>query len=233
MAPALTRSWPTLAAALAAVQRPSLAGRGAGAADLAAAIAAAGNPLTRALPRPGAGLPGAVVALMAALSRGDLTAWLGGGALQALQRTGRDDLVQRLRGEFRQLAALAEDAGEERRLFALPLLGDDGVRPLRLFLAREEAHPGARGAVRFTVELDLPRLGELQLDGLARPGRLDLILRSRAALPAEVAGAVRRAVRDSLAAAGWTGDLRLQADMEWMPLPIRPDDPAAHAGLTA
>jgi hypothetical protein len=232
-APALTRSWPALEAALAAVQRPGLGTGSGGASDLAAAIASAGNPLARAIPRPGPGFAGGLLVLMAALGRGDLSAWLGGAPLQALQRSGRDDLVQRLQGDFRHLSALAEDAGEERRLFALPLLGDDGVRPARLFLGHGGAAAEAGGPVRFTVELDLPRLGELQLDGLARAGRLDLILRSRFELPEALAAELRRAALDALASVGWTGELRLQSGAAWTALPVRPDDPAAHAGLTA
>lgn len=217
-APSLTRTWPALTAALFALQG---AGSASEADNLAAALLPAGNPLAQAVPQPGPALANGLLFLIAALRGGDLSRWLGDGPLRALERSGGRDLLQQLQGEFRQLGRLAQDVGDHWRLFALPILGDDGIRPVRLFLRRHDAMEDiAEEPARFVVELELSHLGELQLDGLARSDRLDMILRSRAALAEPLHAKLDVLFRRNLAALGCRGELTFQAGESWHFLPI-------------
>jgi hypothetical protein len=233
-APTLTRAWPALQDALAAVQRP---GRVPDEAARAAALSSPGNPIAQALPRAGPALGNGLLFLMAALKGGDIARWLGGEPLRALERAARGDLMSRLTADFQQLSRLAQDAGGDWRLFALPVIGDGDVRPVRLFLRRHAADqdggdPQAPPPGRVVLELSLSRLGDLQLDGLARSRRLDAILRSRAPLPAEVQRAVARSFYDALASSGGTGALSFEADETWSFLEF-PESATVHTGFSA
>ena len=227
--PVLTRDWPALQAALQALERP-----GGDDADKPLAVSN-GNPLGQAVPRPGPALANGLLFLMVALKGGKIGRWLDGEPLRALERGGRSDLVRGLRSDFQQLARLAQDAGDDWRLFALPVLADGAAHPVRLFLRRhdEDADPTADAAApaRFVVELTLSQLGDLQLDGLARPDWVETILRSRAPLPAALEAHLNGAFTDTLAASGAAGRLTFHAADDWHFLPVPNAD--EHTGLTA
>jgi hypothetical protein len=217
---------------MAAVQRPGVP---AAEVELAQALVGGGNPVTRTVPRAGPSLGAGLLFLMSALKGGDLGRWLGAEQLRALERAGRGDLAGRLKTDFAQLSRLAQDAGSDWRLFALPVIGDGDVRPVRFFLRKHDddeaaRHSDGRAPGRFVVELTLSRLGELQLDGLARPDRLDAVLRSRAALPEGVRSEVTRLFDSQLAAAGLYGKLRFEASAAWRFVEL---DETAHTGLRA
>lgn len=230
-APVLTRAWPALHAAMLALQRPGGTPRPE---DAANALTSPGNPIGQAIPRPGPALASGLLFLMVAIKGGDLGRWLGGQPLRALERLGRGDLVRQLRGDFRQLAGMARDAGDDWRLFVLPLLGDEEVRPLRLFLRRHDGDgddflgpDGDPPPARFVVELALSRLGELQLDGLARGQVVEAILRSRHPLPEPLRARLEAAFVDNLGAAGAHGRLSFHPGDDWGFLPVPGQD--AHA----
>ena len=63
---------------------------------------------------------------------------------------------------------------------------------------------GAR-ANRFLIDLTLSRIGELQLDGLVRPRRFDLILRTHMPLPPEMRQEIGKLFQNSLETLGMTG----------------------------
>jgi hypothetical protein len=85
------------------------------------------------------------------------------------------------------------------------------VQMLTIYLPHERdgagGDAGERDASRFAVEVELSRLGALQLDGLVRPKRLDLVLRSRRALPIALRQELAAGFRDSLAASGFAGEM--------------------------
>ena len=65
----------------------------------------------------------------------------------------------------------------------------------------EEGEEGeVEGATRFVVELELSRLGPLQLDGLVRQSRFDLIVRTTSPLAAEMRRDILGIFDDSIAA---------------------------------
>jgi hypothetical protein len=233
-APALTRAWPALQTALQAVQRPGVP---AGEVPLEAALAGQGNPIAQAVPRPGPALGAGLLFLMTALKGGDLTRWLGGEPLRTLERAGRGDLAGRLKADFGQLSRLAQDAGGDWRLFALPVAGDGDVRPVRFFLRRhpdDDAHaaPDARPPGRFVVELTLSALGDLQLDGLTRGPRLDAVLRTRTPLPEPLRTAITEIFDRTLDSADGYGELRFEPGEAWHFLEIAGAEDA-HTGLRA
>ena len=166
---------------------------------------------------------------LAALSGGDAGAWLQGlfsaRGREALEGQGRGDLLARLAQDFGQLGRMADLAGPDWRFLPIPLHDGQQVQQLRLFLRRRQKRrdggDGDRGeATRFIVEVKLSRVGDLQLDGLVRDNRFDLMLRTRKALPAAMRYRIIEIFESAKAAAGYLGNVGFQASDDWTPMPL-------------
>jgi hypothetical protein len=133
--------------------------------------------------------------------------WPGAAVDRALSAAGHDRLRVRLAedtAEWRRLGA--EDGSGDWRVFMLPVLDRDAVRPVQIYVRRHDAHSPAEGA-RFLVEAEIGRFGPLQLDGLLRKPRFDVVLRSQRELDAALRQTVSSIFRDAAAAEGLTGDI--------------------------
>ena len=171
------------------------------------------------------------MALFMGIVRGgvDPRAWIGDRGVRALEAAGRAELVDRLAEDLRGLQRQAEGGGGEWRTYPLPLL-HDGVmdRVVVRVRRREDDEEGEAerverrgGGTRFLVDVNLSRLGRLQLDGLVRPKRLDLIVRSRDALPESLRTELRQIYAGAMADLRLAGDLGFQSGraIAWVPLP--------------
>ena len=216
---ALTRTWPALDEAIAAFKNTP--GGHPGALAL----------LLGRLPQQGSGLASTLLFLIAALNRGSARTWLGADPLAALIKMGRGDLATRLENDFAQLNRFAQSDEENWRLYVLPLLIDGETRALRLFTHAPPASETRDAAHRAVVEVELPHLGQLQLDVLVRAWRLDMILRSREELGSHLQSQIDRIVQHALAAGHITGGISFAPGQEWRFLDL-PDRGEAPHGLT-
>jgi hypothetical protein len=180
-------------------------------------------------PASGQALAGTLLFLMSALSTG---VWPGMKAAAALDGAGRRDLRLKLDGDVAELRQLAASSSGDWRVYVLPLLDGATVRPVRLYFRRRSsgAAPGEPGT-RFVLEVDMTRLGALQLDGLVRPQRLDLVLRSHRAIPAELREGIGEIFRNATTAAGLAGDIIFAAASRFAVAPL--DALRQHVGVTA
>jgi hypothetical protein len=185
------KSWPALDEALRVLDRA--------APELAARLR---SDLT---PHSGAQLAGTLLFLVTALSNGS---WPSSKATAALDAAGHRALHATLDGDVAELRQLSQSANGDWRIFVLPLLDGGVVRPVRLYLRRRQ--PGrapADQSSRFVLDVDLNRLGAVQLDGLVRQQRFDLVLRSHRAIPAEMRQEITQVFHDASSAAGLSGDI--------------------------
>ena len=83
---------------------------------------------------------------------------------------------------------------------------------------------------RFVVEVEMSRLGDLQLDGLVRGKRLDLILRSRAPLPDFMRRDITQIFHEANEITGNRGKIGFQSSLEWKAMPIEAPEAVADAG---
>ncbi|NYZ15220.1 hypothetical protein HL658_21990 [Azospirillum sp. RWY-5-1] len=197
------RDWPALRQVLASL----------GGLDRALAQSLVGS----LLPQPNRKLGAALAFFLSAARGGDARGWLGAEATDALQRSGQGALLERLDREFREASQAPETAAGEWRPVAMPMLDTTGLHPIRICVrpvGEEEPEDGAdrrdRGN-RFLIDVELSRLGPMQLDGLVRENRFDLILRSHAALTPELRQELTRVFADSVAAVGFAGGLSFQS----------------------
>lgn len=204
-APALfrTRAWPALDQALQALQelRPAVAH------DL----------VSSALPQANAKMTADVLFFLSALRGGDLGDWLTPGAARLLKRE-RPELLGRLGEEFRGIAALArEPVAGDWRIALIPFFNGSEIDQLRLYLRPyggdgEENEVAPKG-LRFILDVELSRLGRLQLDGLVRDDRkrLDLIVRSERPLAPAMRNDIRGIFEEANATTGVAGGLTFQS----------------------
>jgi hypothetical protein len=119
------------------------------------------------------------------------------------------------------------------------LLDGDQVRQLRLFLRHGQQDGDGDGdgedeeKTRFIVEVELSRLGDLQLDGLVREKRLDLILRSRVPLPEFMRRDIMQIFHDANEITGYRGSIGFQSSIDWKAMPIEAPDADTPPGVMA
>ncbi len=172
--------------------------------------------LDSALPRPTSTLGSRLLFFMSALRGGDLGTWLGGDAGRALAAR-KPDTLDRLGEDFKTLGRASNaPQGGDWRLYGLPLFDGQDIAQMRLMVrdrpSGETEDPGRQAETRFIVDVDLSRMGRLQIDGLVRGGerRFDLILRTAEPLPPTVRDDIRAIFRDSCEITGYRGGLRFQ-----------------------
>jgi len=76
---------------------------------------------------------------------------------------------------------------------------------------KDATDPNAVGSIHFLLDVELSRLGPLQLDGLIRGKRLDLMLRSQRPLDAPMRQELNEIFQNAQQATGYAGQLFFQA----------------------
>lgn len=171
------------------------------------------------LPQPNKRLTTNLTFFLAALRGGDAAGWLGGDAVDSLERRGSSRLLAQLREEFQAVARqAAEPTSDGWRSMAIPFGPPDQVARMQLAVrnatdgeSREEEGQGEKGKTqRFLLDLNFSRLGPMQLDGLVQPGRFDLMIRTLDLLPADLRQGIGDLFRDSLETVGFGGTISFQ-----------------------
>ncbi len=214
-----TDRWPALEEAFAVVENtePSLA------TDFARS----------ALPTPGNRLSSTLLFFLTALRNGDARGWLGREMTQALAKAGRAELASRLEADISRIGRLAtEGSGHDWRAIVLPFHNNHDFMPLVLYLRQEHGEGGAQGdgdgnldepgedGTRFVLDVALDRLGELQLDGVVGPGRLDLVVRSSLALSEDMRREILDVFMRANDALGLDGNLIFEAGAAFRVSPL-------------
>ncbi len=200
-----TVGWPNLSEALAQLQRADPAA----AAEFAAAIPD-GGPRTTV----------AAVAFAQAMRTGDSRSWPGDTNLRALERIGPRGahLAAQISEEVSALShQAAQNTGTEWRALPVPWNADGRIDRITLISRREgdaDDTGGKKGGggLRFLINLDLSRLGPLQLDGMLRKETrgFDLMIRTKQPLSDALRLELTGVFAESTAAMGLKGGLSFQ-----------------------
>ncbi len=208
-------TWPALEETLATLERalPDLA------AQLRSTLA----------PASGQELAGTLLFLMSALNAGT---WPGPRILETLDAFGRRDLRLKLESDVTELRELDSSRSGDWHVYALPLIDGGAVRPVRLYFRRRAASsPAGDQGTRFVLEVEMSRMGALQLDGLVRPQRFDLVLRSHRPIAAELRQEITEIFHGAVAASGLGGDITFTTASRFAVAPL--EALAAHIGVNA
>ncbi|HEX6979946.1 MAG TPA: hypothetical protein VF342_11665 [Alphaproteobacteria bacterium] len=212
---ALAREWPALKNVLKVLgERPD---------------SPAGAALDRMLPRPGPQLAQQILAFIAGASSGSIRAWLGEATARLLENAVGDGLFAKLDRDIAEMPNARQSGSGEWTLTVVPFADGQVLRQIRFFERRRKQDGAGRRpgeAARFVVECEHSEFGELQLDGLVHDDRIDLVLRSHAALPDDMAYDIRGIFERVCAVLRLGGQLTFQATPAFPVSPLE-DFPAA------
>ncbi len=164
-------------------------------------------------------IPAAALFFIAAVRSGDISSWLGDKTIDTLRRIGKGDVLNRLTRDVSGMQRTStEPAGQDWRAMALPMTGDGDIHKMMLYYRHDkdgddQEEDNKRGT-RFIFDLSLSRLGDVQLDGLFRPGKLDLIVRTQDQLSEAMKQTMRRAYISALEQTDISGELAFQNKAE-------------------
>jgi hypothetical protein len=176
--------------------------------------------LERAIPKPGPRLAQQMMAFVDSATQGGARAWLGDTLSNALQRLA-GGLIERIDHDLREmLSQRAVDS--EWRMTVIPMLDGRDFRQIRFFerkRKREEAERRKDDSSRFVVECEHSEFGPVQIDGLMHERRMDVIVRTHDALPADMERDILVLFGESCTGLNLAGQLFFQA------VPVFPVNP--------
>lgn len=216
-------SWPALdeAMALLAQHKPDAAAR-----------------MANTIPSPGPKMVPTALFFLAALRLGIAENWLGAQTMQAMRDSGGRSTADKLTGDFGRIARQSGEAlpGEWRGI-SMPLMYDSQLSQLQMFVRRHKDDEGdgstSGKTTRFIVNLNLSRLGGMQLDGLmheALPAkgidkRLDMVIRTNERLASSLMQDLQTAYAAGLKDSKMGGSLEFQASKKgWVDIDHRMAD---------
>lgn len=148
-----------------------------------------------------------------------LETWLGEQNAEAVRKTeGGEALLKRLEREFTPKKA-ADKQETPWKGFDIPFLTGTAVEPVSLYLQRppedldrRAAAQKSGGGVRFVVDLNLSRLGRIQLEGLAnRQNRtFSLVIRTQNVLPDGAEARIKSLFTQTLSALSYAGGVQVR-----------------------
>ena len=181
------------------------------------------------IPRPNPALAGALLLLFAAFQQGDLRGWLGPSAVDILGKMGKAELIAKLSQGLSEGGQIVNDpVVGSWRSYPVPLYTNGQFQILHFYVhgdrhgrgrdGQEDADrkPGAK-SVRFLIDVQMSKLGAMQLDGFVRSKQLDMIIRSEAALPPGLERDLRQTYANTLSAIDYAGTITFQTGRQhWL-----------------
>lgn len=181
----------------------------------------AAQTLNAILPRPAspAQMTPALLFFIAAVQSGDMPGWMGDKAINILRRESLrgTDALGRLTRDFSGLSKMQiEPLSQDWRGMAIPMLVQGEIQKIHLYYRHqggereEDGEESKERSTRFIFDLNLSRMGDVQLDGLMKGKRFDLILRTHTPFSHAMQATMRRTYLDVLEAGNLSGDLAFQ-----------------------
>jgi len=176
-----------------------------------------------------------ILIFLTALRGGDIRGWLGD--LTRTLEQSQPELAGRLREDFAQAARIFNEGPQnDWRTTVVPMMNGETLESVFMHLRGQS--PGAESeeaedASRFLVDIELSRLGRVQLDGLVKSaGRtFDLIFRSEEPLPAYMRKDINRIYHELGEVSGFAGSLTFLARQPFVHVPLDYLDYRLAAGL--
>ena len=176
------------------------------------------NFINTSLPKPNGAFAANIMRFILGIRSGELSNLMADASLRLLMQD-KPDLARRLRDDFRILGRMSEEpvSGDWRAL-PIPIANGHEIEQIRLLMRRVHANevdeenrtgPG----IRFVVEVDLTRMGKLQLDGLVHETtkHFDLVIRSNTPIAHAMQNDIREIFENAQELTGTKGWLRFQA----------------------
>lgn len=160
-------------------------------------------------------LPGMLL-FASLIKTGDPGQWLNTDTLALLKKLGKDRPLTALSQEGNALQRLSTETGQDWRSFALPLHHEGHIEKLILHSKTKDPTPedsnDSTDTTRFILDFTLRSLGPLQLEGLFRPGHLDIAIKTHRQLPTPMKADLDTLYNKALDAASLSGSLTIHTN---------------------
>ncbi len=165
--------------------------------------------------------PGLLLFIMA-LKGGDMTSWISERPADLLRNIGKSDLLSRLNADFSNISKVAtEQLPNDWRGLIFPFQGDTDLQNIALFYKHDDQNDRSekdRKQTRFIFDMDLSRMGIVQIDGLFKPfensKRLDIVIRTETALSEPMRQMMRQNYSKILKYSDISGEILFQDQKE-------------------
>lgn len=176
------------------------------------------------------------------LRKNDFKSWVGKENIKWLSEQGHDAAITKATEDFHTLSKqFSATSPQTWQPLFFPVVVDGQVQQVRLYVKQDEnsgkkTQEGTDKDTRFVVELDLSRLGEIQMDGFVRKSEknitFNMIIRSLTPLPQDVEKDLSAIFQTTAELTGYKGDILFQAVKEF---PVNPmnDIVTRHNTITA
>ena len=165
----------------------------------------------------------ATLFFLAALRSGNIQNWIGADAIDTLTRSNKKEIAARLSKDFQSISQASQSTNEgEWQVISMPTRHDSAITQIQ-FLVRhppdeeakkDAADPFTKKTTRFILNLHLSRMGDVQIDGLIKKKKMDVVLRSENMLPLSMRQDIMRHYADGLAKTGLQGAISFQTRQE-------------------
>ncbi len=169
--------------------------------------------------------------LMAALRLGSIENWLGGNILKNLRSAGRKELADMLSSDFTRMSNLSkEPIADEWRPFSLPFINEDKANQLQMYIREQYEKENSEGKepkkfTRFILNLNLSRMGQMQLDGTTNKKNLDIIIRTEKKLSFSMRQDIMKSFSKGIEHVNMQGHISFQTkSQEWIEIDIPDND---------
>ncbi|GJL84337.1 MAG: hypothetical protein DHS20C02_01120 [Micavibrio sp.] len=157
----------------------------------------------------------AALFFLAAVRSGDISSWLGDKTIDILRRDGKGNLLSRLTQEGSILSRLsAEPISQDWRGMSIPHFWEGEMHKMALYYKQDGGGDSDEQEktrqTRFIFDLNLSQMGKVQLDGLFRTTRLDLIVRAETPFSQAMQREMKRTYSGALGQTQLAGELSFQ-----------------------
>lgn len=172
----------------------------------------------------------AALFIMAALRGGDLSNILGEKAQDILRGQGKGNLISRLSQEGSIINRMSADTPPtDWRSLTLPMAWENEIHKIALHYKHD--HPDGEDndkggkQTRFIFDLSLTRMGKVQIDGLHKQDRLNLIIRTEQPLSRAMQVTMKDGYINALEETSLHGDLSFQNNLDsWVKISAKGED---------
>lgn len=170
------------------------------------------------IPQPMTQMAAPLLFILSALKQGDIKSWLGKEPTEPLIKAGKTSLLAKLAHGMTSAIQTTQDSNVgEWRSYPIPILTQAQMQSITLHVHSDKQGQSSGEKIgnksdqtRFLIDVRFSQFGPLQLDGLVRPKKLDMIVRSEKALPTGLPQDLRSTYINTIDAIGFTGSLSFQ-----------------------
>lgn len=169
----------------------------------------------------------AVLFFIAAMRGGHPVSWLSDKAQSILQQSAKGQALLSRLTQDGSVIARTESPGADWRSAAIPYYAQDQAHKIIMHYKHERQDEGESadrpgGTTRFIFDLNLSHMGPVQIDGLYRTQRLDVILRSEQTFSTAMRQAMKQTYIGAVREAGLEGELSFQKGMDkWVTVKVQ------------